>query len=326
MKNQFNWKLLGLAGMMMLWPLLGAAQVNLDSGLVAYYPFSGNADDESGNGNDGVLTGGATASDTLQIGDNDSSVVVLPNSVLDSLTDFSIALQVKFDTFHVGSNLHNNTIISGVSLNDDNHFVVLYNKQSSWFAIFIDGISYRFTNIELQAAQWYSFVFTREADTLHFLPDSILNDTSILGSGLQLNVAQGGLVIGQEQDVVGGGFSSIQSMAGKLDNLRFYNRALNRDEAIEYHNNPTNIPTSVRHNPVNLIAYLYPNPAPGGFTLRSPQAAIQSLTLYDLTGRRLPAEISHDRHEAQVRSSYRGLVIVKVQTDRGMWVQKVRME
>jgi hypothetical protein len=27
---------------------------NLDSGLVAWYPFNGNANDESGNGNDGI--------------------------------------------------------------------------------------------------------------------------------------------------------------------------------------------------------------------------------------------------------------------------------
>ena len=31
------------------------AQVNLQQGLVAYYPFNGNANDESGNGNSGVL-------------------------------------------------------------------------------------------------------------------------------------------------------------------------------------------------------------------------------------------------------------------------------
>ena len=71
---------------------------------------------------------------------------------------------------------------------------------------------------------------------------------------------------------------------------------------------------------------LFPHSAPGTFTLRSPQATIHSLALYDLTGRRLPAEISHDRHESQVRSSYRGLALVKVQTDQGLWVQKVRLE
>ena len=39
-------------------------QVNLQSGLIAYYPFNGNANDESGNGHDGNITG-ATTSDSL---------------------------------------------------------------------------------------------------------------------------------------------------------------------------------------------------------------------------------------------------------------------
>jgi hypothetical protein len=40
-----------------------SAQVNLDSGLVAYYPFNGNANDESGNGNNGTVNGAALTID-----------------------------------------------------------------------------------------------------------------------------------------------------------------------------------------------------------------------------------------------------------------------
>ena len=84
--------------------------------------------------------------------------------------------------------------------------------------------------------------------------------------------------------------------------------------------------TSVPDGSAKISLSIAPNPAPGAFSLTSPTAAIQSIELYDLTGRRLPAEISHDRHEAQVRSRYRGLALVKVLTEQGMWVQKVRME
>ncbi|MEM7654929.1 MAG: T9SS type A sorting domain-containing protein [Bacteroidota bacterium] len=71
---------------------------------------------------------------------------------------------------------------------------------------------------------------------------------------------------------------------------------------------------------------LHPNPAPGAFTLISPEAALQSIELYDLTGRRLPAEILPDRHEAAVRCRYRGIVLVQVQTEQGVWTKKVLME
>jgi len=43
------------------------AQVNLDKGLVAYYPFNGNANDESENGNNGTVNGATLTSDRFGI-------------------------------------------------------------------------------------------------------------------------------------------------------------------------------------------------------------------------------------------------------------------
>ena len=41
----------------------GLAQADLNDGLVAYYPFNGNANDESGNGNDGEINGATLTED-----------------------------------------------------------------------------------------------------------------------------------------------------------------------------------------------------------------------------------------------------------------------
>ena len=41
----------------------GTGQFDFTEGLVAYYPFNGNAKDESGNGNDGTVSGAVLASD-----------------------------------------------------------------------------------------------------------------------------------------------------------------------------------------------------------------------------------------------------------------------
>ncbi|MEM7657884.1 MAG: hypothetical protein AAF399_17295, partial [Bacteroidota bacterium] len=71
---------------------------------------------------------------------------------------------------------------------------------------------------------------------------------------------------------------------------------------------------------------LHPNPALGYFSIESPKAAIQSVELYDLTGRRLPVELQLERHEAKVRYRYQGLAIAQVLTDRGGWTQKVLLE
>ncbi|MEM6265206.1 MAG: T9SS type A sorting domain-containing protein [Bacteroidota bacterium] len=81
----------------------------------------------------------------------------------------------------------------------------------------------------------------------------------------------------------------------------------------------------VKEPPQSFIT-LSPNPAPGAFTLSYTQVDIQSLALYDLTGRRIPAEINHAPFKIQVRSQYQGIAIVKVETNQGQWVQKVQLE
>jgi hypothetical protein len=41
----------------------GPALADLNQGLVAYYPFNGNANDQSGNGNHGIVNGAALGAD-----------------------------------------------------------------------------------------------------------------------------------------------------------------------------------------------------------------------------------------------------------------------
>ncbi len=56
-------KFFPVAGAVMLFTLSTHAQSFLTNGLVAYYPFNGNANDASGNGNDGTVQGAALTTD-----------------------------------------------------------------------------------------------------------------------------------------------------------------------------------------------------------------------------------------------------------------------
>src|SRR5580700_11950471 len=62
------------------------AQSFLTNGLVAYYPFDGNANDASGNGNNGTVvnatfqTNGPNGSMALEFAGNTSSYVIVPES------------------------------------------------------------------------------------------------------------------------------------------------------------------------------------------------------------------------------------------------------
>ena len=74
---------------------------DLNSGLVAYYPFNGNADDESGNGNNGTVNGATLATDRNGNADsaysfdgNDDSVEVTDLREID-ITAFTASLWIN---------------------------------------------------------------------------------------------------------------------------------------------------------------------------------------------------------------------------------------
>ena len=52
-------------GLAMVLMIAGICFAGLNDGLVAYYPFNGNADDKSGNGNNGTVSGAALTADRL---------------------------------------------------------------------------------------------------------------------------------------------------------------------------------------------------------------------------------------------------------------------
>jgi hypothetical protein len=343
MNNQLNWKLLGLAGMMMLWPLFGAAQVNLDSGLVAYYPFNGNANDESGNGLNGIVSGAKLVADRFgqdssayEFDDVDDFIEVPnTNDLLSLVNEWTISFWVNpYSGGGVppGTNgFAHDPIISKLArnnTNEDNYLITWDFKTDTMLHSFgcqlerNDDADFHAYSDSLPPNDDYHVVLRLNVDKIEFFVNAIRVDSTNVGANFIPYQGPAPMVIGNS----GSRSASYHPSAfhGIIDDIRIYRRPLNQMEIDSLYNE--NVSTTSIEDGTDVRLLLFPNPSPGTFTLRSPQAVIQSLTLYDLTGRRIPAEISHDRHEAQVRSSYRGIALVKVQTDHGMWVQKVRME
>ena len=82
--------------------MAGQTKADLRDGLVAYYPFNGNAYDKSGNGNNGTILGGATFSEDHYGNPNGAlscdgidDYVALPNESSFDLTEFSIVMWIK---------------------------------------------------------------------------------------------------------------------------------------------------------------------------------------------------------------------------------------
>ena len=218
--------------------LLGEPPAERTTPLVAYYPLNGDARDASGNGHHGVPRGTVAGEDRFAnptgalrfqgAGDR----VDLPHRVLDGLRDVSISLWLK--TTKSGTQ----TILSGANRSNDNEHL-LYLPREGQVLLFSHGRAGRLqsecaVDVEpIADGRWHHIAWIRNATegSSDLYVDGV-GQTGICGhlEYRGLSVGEGGLILGQDQDRLGGGFDSSQAFRGSLDDLWIYDRALTAAE------------------------------------------------------------------------------------------------
>jgi uncharacterized protein (TIGR02145 family) len=199
----------------------------LNSGLVAYYPFSGSTIDESGNANNGTPNVALTyASD--RFGNANKSVtfttspqyIVVPNS--SSFPTTAISFSYWF-------NRQGNAIISDEAYLVKNMAFQSFARQSnSQFAsgVFLGvGGSWQnfFSNQSLSGnTTWHHYAFTYENSTkiAKTFMDGVLVSTETATDPNAI------IKTTTESLMIGGGVG-LQNISGSLDDIRIYNRSLN---------------------------------------------------------------------------------------------------
>ncbi|MBT6462598.1 MAG: PQQ-binding-like beta-propeller repeat protein [Opitutae bacterium] len=206
---------------------VGDSAVDLDAGLVAHYPFNGNANDETGNGHDGVVNGAALTAD--RFGNENTAYHFdgvddyIGTSLQASFPDCTISGWFLADNWHAnkGSILVHNG--AGGSVGGEH-------KETS--ILFSDGelVSARWTdeNVKtpIEKSTWYHFVaiFTNSSTTL-FLNGESVNSKS--ADYPDVNSLTGFWKLGAARNPPGGFHE------GLLDDVRIYNRALDATEVAE---------------------------------------------------------------------------------------------
>ncbi len=236
-----------LMAMIMGLPWFQVAWADLNDGLVAYYPFDGNADDESGNGNDGTVHGAALTEDRFGNADsaylfdgygNETDSINLPHTVLDGLTDFTTSLWIKAGN----PNQKQATLLSAANQTQDNSYLVQIESDSEIEATIKNELFTNFSNkkdYDLHDNKWHHVSITRQNDTglAHIFVDGELVESGNFPKGA-LSIGEGGLMLGREQDCLAGCFDPIQDLSGSLDKLMIHNRILSEAEIQElYHEN-----------------------------------------------------------------------------------------
>lgn len=211
-----------------------AQSPNLHNGLVAYYPFNGNANDESGNGNHGTIYGASPTTDRFNI----SGKAFIFNGIDNFIKANSSGLPSSERTMSLWLNANSVTgnptsIAYGGSWCGDSWFQVLSANILSWLTDshcdanpFFHPFSIAPTN------QWYHWVITNDASGRKMYVNGVLvssnpvfvSNTYVLEKDLAIGVCVSGSGHAPFANVDVGWFN------GKLDDIRIYDRALSTAE------------------------------------------------------------------------------------------------
>jgi gliding motility-associated-like protein len=214
-----------------------SAQVNLPLGLKAYYPFTGNANDVSGNNNNPVFNNATLTADRFGNPNSayhfngTSSYMQVPNSPsLNMSNTLSISLWVKPTGWYTGQCYNNMMLIKGDGDNVANRYSSRFSdvqngcsaNPSTTNEQFFDGFTNIATTPIVQLNQWYSVVITFDGTTSKIYVNCVLRGSTANSSSFT-NV----------NDLFIGHLNNAQFpywLNGDLDEIRIYDRALNQDE------------------------------------------------------------------------------------------------
>jgi hypothetical protein len=191
------------------------------------------ASDSSGAGNNGTFVSTPTLGQTgvYDLGTTFNSVdlteyISLPYGVINGTSTASASFWIK--TTYTGEQ----SIISGANATQSNEYLLMFTS-STQLKMHCHGSSQTWTIPSIADGNWHHVVVVCENSsgaTTVYLDNVSMGSLTLSAGSTPFSISSGGLLVAQEQDSVGGGFSTSQIFKGTLDELRIYQRALTTAE------------------------------------------------------------------------------------------------
>ncbi|BAV07198.1 gliding motility-associated C-terminal domain-containing protein [Filimonas lacunae] len=220
---------------LLFFPRLSAQSIDLNNGLVGYYPFNGNANDASGNGNNGTVSGAVLTTDRFGVANGAysfngySSYIALPFTQLFQFkpTDaYSLSVWVQVaSSSGVRSVLvksdnttpyQNSRWNYGICITDNYQVSVGYHDN---LVLRSDG------SLTTNAACWDLITYTYDNGKWQLYVNGTLVKQDNSQTKFSLIDNNSVIVFGKK------GLSNGDYFSGKIDEARIYNRVLTADEA-----------------------------------------------------------------------------------------------
>ena len=230
--------------------------------LMAYYPFDGNANDVSGNNNNGTINGAISTSDRFRnlnrayYFDGKTSYILVPSS---PSLNFQNAITIDFWMRISAFNGNEQYVISQGSYNSRLKVSIIPNNLLRWTiktnSTINGGIIDLDSETKLSTGIWYNVtVLYSGSDYEIYLNGNLDSFSSWSGSLLQTNIA---LTFGQELPN-----NNSNNFNGSLDDIRIFNYALTPQQILNLYNlNTTGIASNSNLIPQeNELMQNYPNP------------------------------------------------------------------
>ena len=217
--------------------------------LIAYYPFNGNANDESGNGNDGTVNGATLTVDRFGNPDSayafdgsDDYIEVPPSSSLNITSELTITAWVNIEA--AGGFYQHYVVDSrdgsggGYGLNVDTN--------SSQFWIGNTYPNFPSTGSTIEVGSWHHVAGKYDGTDVVVYVDAI--EIERIPFNYVIESSTGPLFIGQR-------YNFLERFGGRIDEVRIYNRALSETEIQELYEGQVLIDTMAPSGAVHA----YPN-------------------------------------------------------------------
>ncbi|MFY0690209.1 MAG: cadherin domain-containing protein [Cyclobacteriaceae bacterium] len=192
-------------------------------GLVAYYPLDGNANDSTGNGNDGTVYNAVDSTDRFGMADNAyyfdgvDDYIDMGNVNDMSTGDFSIVAWINRDE----GGITNARIVSKGAGNDATAGYSLFGSESNISFIVGNGTTRQSINTTFSHSEWTQLVGVRSGGTISIYRNG---EFVLQGTGVSESLSTSASFF------IGDNDGQSTPFPGLIDDVRVYNQALSADD------------------------------------------------------------------------------------------------